>query len=122
MASIIHFFLEFQNNIRLYHWNTTSFARHKASDELVEAVVDLSDKFVESYIGRYGRPAMDKKNLTMKLTVYSDKEMSKYLSSCMQYLEEELHKLVKPTDVDLLTLRDELVAAVTKTMYLFTLA
>lgn len=122
MANFIHFFLEMQSNIRLYHWYTSSFARHKASDELVEAVVDLGDKFIESYIGRYGRPTMDKKNISMKLIIYSDKEVSKYLNACMKYLEEEFPKHIKDSDVDLLSIRDELVAALTKTAYLFTLS
>jgi hypothetical protein len=43
-----------RDQIKLYHWETLSFPRHKATDELVTNLDANIDKFVEVYIGKYG--------------------------------------------------------------------
>jgi hypothetical protein len=40
---LIKVFFHMTLNIKLYHWQTTSFARHKASCELLESLTDLID-------------------------------------------------------------------------------
>ena len=41
--------------IKLLHWQTKSYARHKAYDDIYHSLGDLVDKFVEMYMGKYGR-------------------------------------------------------------------
>jgi DNA-binding ferritin-like protein len=114
-SEIIQFFFDFQLNLKFYHWNTTSFARHKASDSLGDELLKLIDKFVEVYIGRYGRPKISKK-MSVEYGLMNDKEIINYLKSKREYLE----KLdVKATD--LLNIRDEIVENINQTFYLFTL-
>ena len=36
--------------MKIYHWNTTSYPRHKASDDLGGKILELTDKFVEIFI------------------------------------------------------------------------
>ena len=38
----------------LQHWQTKSYANHKALAKYYKAVPDLVDRLVESYMGRYG--------------------------------------------------------------------
>jgi hypothetical protein len=38
---------------KLYHWNTTSYPRHIASDRFDNVLKSLVDKFMEVFIGRY---------------------------------------------------------------------
>jgi hypothetical protein len=40
------------DQIKLYHWQTLSYPRHKATDELHEELSSLVDKFVEVLHGR----------------------------------------------------------------------
>lgn len=47
MKKQVLFFLQLQNNIQLFHWNTTSFAAHKATDQLYKAITPLVDAFIE---------------------------------------------------------------------------
>lgn len=54
--NIIKIFFHMSNNIKLYHWQTTSYAQHKATDELLSNISPLIDQFVEVYMGRYQRP------------------------------------------------------------------
>lgn len=118
---IIHFILDLQSNIKLYHWMTTSYARHKAADDLVGKLIELGDEFIETYIGRYGRSTMLKRDTTIVLQSLDDKSVSKYLDLCVKHMLAEFSKDIAKDDVDLLNIRDEIVSALNQTKYLFTL-
>jgi hypothetical protein len=46
-ADHIHFFLNLRDHIKLYHWQTSSFARHRATDDVLKSLDDHIDLFVE---------------------------------------------------------------------------
>lgn len=120
MASgIVSFFFGLQINTQLYHWTTRSFSRHKASDELYQRIIALSDQFMEAYMGRYGRPQIDRGNIP--LVPMNDQNIVDYYKLAVVQLEQGFGGLIKSTDTDLLNIRDELVADLNKTLYLFTL-
>ena len=54
-ASFLIGLLQVQNQMRMYHWQTFSHARHKSTDEFVHDFNKLVDQFVETFQGRYGR-------------------------------------------------------------------
>jgi len=116
---IIHKFFELQLNNKVHHWMNTKYARHKATDDLNDSILEMSDKFIEVYFGRYGRPKAIKDTVEFKST--TEKEYEGYLVDFVSFLEKELPKLMKTTDTDLLNIRDELLAEINKTLYLFTL-
>jgi hypothetical protein len=120
MSQLVHFVLDLQANMKLYHWMTKSFARHKASDNLVDKISELGDQFVEVYIGKYGRPTLAKKDTNIRLTKYDDNSVVKYLDNSIDFLVKELPKFLKKDDMDLLNIRDEMVGALNQTKYLFT--
>lgn len=123
MADYVTFFFELSNNTKLYHWNTTSFARHKASDKLFEKITELSDQFMETYMGKYGRPKMASNASTQKLTLkqLTDKTVVEYFKSCVAHLQGPFVKPLSPDDTDLVNLRDEIQGCLKQTLYLFTL-
>lgn len=45
---------EIEVNIHIAHLQTTSYSEHKALDEVYSGIVDLRDRFIESYQGKYG--------------------------------------------------------------------
>ena len=55
-SELVKMFLEMLTTIKLYHWNTHSYARHKATDELHEKLSDLVDEFVEVMQGKMFSP------------------------------------------------------------------
>lgn len=54
-AANIHFFFLLQNSLKLYHWQTHSYARHVATDKVLEELLEHIDKYVEIYNGKYDR-------------------------------------------------------------------
>ena len=50
-SELAHLFLEVRTQIKLYHWQTRSYARHKATDRFIETFEPLVDRFVEAAQG-----------------------------------------------------------------------
>jgi len=114
---IVKFFFTLQLNMKMYHWNTTSYARHKASDEFGGKLLELIDKFVEIYIGRYKvKPLLS--SIKIEYSFLSDDGSEGLLLKSKKYLED-LGLIIK--DTDLLTLRDELLGEINQTLYLYQL-
>lgn len=116
MAEILKAFLEFQAQIKLYHWQTRSYPRHIAADTLHTDMSALIDKFVEVLVGRYGRP---KGGATLEIKELSNKAATQYLIRWRDILQKEMP--IAPTDTELLNLRDEMLASINQTLYLFSL-
>ena len=117
-GDIVTHLLTIRNQIKLYHWQTKQFARHKATDDLT-AALDLNiDAFVESYMGRYGRPTVSG---SIKLHNFSESAAKAFVARESKYLETVLPRKIGKTDTDLLNLRDTILGDLTKASYLFTL-
>ena len=122
MTDFVKFFFELHNTVKLYHWNTTSFSRHKGSDELVGSIIEISDQFMEIYMGKYGRPNKSSSKATsFTIKTLTDKDATEYLRTCIKTLDT-LSQQLSPKDTDLLNIRDELLGKLNQTLYLFTLA
>lgn len=117
-GDIVTHLLTIRNQIKLYHWQTKQFARHTATDALTTALDLNIDAFVESYMGRYGRPTVSG---SIKLHNFSEAAARSFVAQQTTYLTTVLPKKIKSTDTDLLNLRDEILAELTKVLYLFTL-
>lgn len=118
---LVKFFIRFQCNVKVYHWCTLSYARHKASDELFAKLNELSDKFLEVYFGKYGRPntSIDK-HMDIRISKITDQEIVLYLKAVKEYLSTTLmHKLNIDNDSDLINIKDEILEQINQTLYLF---
>jgi hypothetical protein len=51
---IVTMFLQMLNTVKLYHWKTSSYAQHKATDELYSNLNSNIDTFVEIMLGKTG--------------------------------------------------------------------
>ena len=120
---IITYLLSVLDTVKIYHWMTTSHPRHVASDKLHERLSANIDRFVEVMIGKYGRPSKDNiqsSDIRVK-TSLTDSTVVAYLDSVIKFLTKDIHVYINKDDVDLLTIRDEMVADLNQTKYLFTL-
>jgi DNA-binding ferritin-like protein len=120
-ATDIHFFFTLRSQIKLYHWQTYQFARHKATDDLITALDDLMDNYVEVYMGKYGRPKMTSTTNSTSVKNMSESTAVSFVRGSIKYLETTFVKRLKPTDTDLVNIRDEMLSNLNKLLYLFTL-
>jgi hypothetical protein len=120
-ADIVHMMMSLYDQVKIYHWQTMEFPRHEAAGKLIESLDDLIDSFVETYMGKYGRPKLTGKTSTIHLRNFQDKQAPALLKEAIDWLSTDLPKKLKPTDTDLLNIRDEIVAVLNRTLYLFTL-
>lgn len=117
---LIQAFFTMQHTIKLYHWQTGSYARHKATCDLLAGLNDLIDTFIETYIGRYSKPSFNEP-LELKIKELSDQDADSTLQKYIHFLKTEVPKYLKTSDTDLLNIRDEMLGLLNKTQYLFNL-
>jgi len=120
-ANNIQFFLTMRNQIKLYHWQTGLYSRHKGTDGVIESLDGNIDKFVEVYMGKYGRPKMNSRTNTIQIKNFTEKNAVTFVKACIQELIMEVPKGLKKTDTDLINLRDEMLGDLNQLLYLFTL-
>lgn len=108
--------IQLQIQFKMFHWQTYSFAQHKAFGELYEALSDLVDDFVETYQGVYGR--FDFANTQMQFNNLSASDFNSILQENAIALK---NWDLMFSDTDLLNIRDEILGSINKTSYLLTL-
>lgn len=118
-GDLVSTFFNMREQIKLYHWQTKSFAEHKATDDLIGKLDTNIDTFVEVYMGRYGRPQVKRTLPVKNLTVTG---IRTFIAKSGVWLSTKLPRMVKKTDTDLLNIRDEILADLNQIKYLFTLS
>ena len=115
---IAQFFFKLAVHLKLYHWNTESYARHVASGTLFDGIILAMDNFIEVYQGRYGKVFT---HIEMNIDAPSDSQIIKILNEAKTFLFGLNEELNTETDTDLLNIRDDILSQINKTLYLFTL-
>lgn len=121
MDKIILNLLKLITQLRIFHWQTESYAQHKAFGNAYESLSDLLDRLVEVHQGKYGRIAYTSP-AGLEISNSEDLNAQDILTEVADYLTtnfNEIHDSVK--DSDCLNIRDEMVAEINKLKYLLTL-
>lgn len=108
---------EARDVIHYAHWNTTSYAQHKAMGKFYESWVDLADTFVETYMGTYGR-------ILGEIEIEFDNEIdcTQYLIQLRAVVREANETIIVPAiDKDLDNIMADMTALINHTLYLLTL-
>lgn len=106
------------NQLKVYHWQTTSYAEHKAFGKAYDELNDLIDSFVEIYMGKHGQP-MTKVVYKFELESYSE-DYRGFVNDCVQYFTNLGMELTE-SDTDLNNIKDEMLAEINKLKYLLSL-
>jgi DNA-binding ferritin-like protein len=120
MEQIIIELLTIQNQFRIYHWQTKSFARHSAFGDVYSELDGLIDEFVEVCMGKHGRPSFSG-GYTLGGSDIEELELTEYINSVCEYLVGLSEDYDPKMDSDLLNIRDEMLAEINKLKYLLTL-
>lgn len=119
-SEIIINLLAMQNQMKVFHWQTMSFAEHQAFGNIYENLSDLIDKFVEVCMGKHGRPNFGGEFMIPQFD-YMSIDTNQYVESMIQFLISLDNVYQEPLDTDILNIRDEMLAEVNKLKYLLTL-
>lgn len=120
-SAIVENFIEMLNTIKLYHWNTHSYAQHKATDELHERLSGHVDKFVEILLGKDESRIDRLKPASALLVIKHTGEFKDQIYHYREYLTQ-MNKCFDPAaDSDLLNVRDEILGDLNQFLYLMTL-
>lgn len=117
-------FLSFLNQLKVYHWQTTSYAKHKALGNAYEALDELFDTFVETYYGKYGKliSATEYTITNNSLEEGSESDVEKEIGNRKRGLVSYLrNELLTEVDKDLLNIVDEIEGEINHLMYLLRL-
>jgi uncharacterized protein YutD len=113
--------MNFQQQMRILHWQTNSFARHSAYGGIYDSLDDLIDKFVEVCMGKYGRIELEGDFSDLQLKNMKDLSINDYLKEFCNFLIGLTDIFDQKEDTDVLNIRDEILADVNKLKYLLTL-
>jgi len=113
--------LKLTTQLRIFHWQTESYAQHKAFGNAYESLSDLLDRLVEVHQGKYGRIVYTSP-AGLEISNSEDLNAQDILTEVAEYLVTNFNELHDPVkDSDCLNIRDEMVAEINKLKYLLTL-
>lgn len=118
LITIVTFLLTLQNQYKIFHWQTKSFARHEAFGKTHDSLLELIDTFVEVYMGKYGRFCIEG-NMMVELHDISNLDPTEFTHMGTKILCEL--NFDPENDTDLMNLRDEILSELNKLKYLLTL-
>jgi len=116
-------FLEIILMVKLYHWKTTSYATHKATDELYSKLNENIDSFIEVLLGKTGTRTdlMSQKNIRL-IDLSSQESLKKEIDSFKGYLIslDDNKVMNQMSNTDLYNIRDEILGNLNQFLYLLT--
>jgi len=122
IVSII--FLQFKNQVKLYHWKTDLYARHVASGDLEEKISELIDRFIEVLQGSRNKRLEIDVSTNINISLPDNDSIINFLTDFNSWLTRDdgiLELINIRDDPELLNIRDEMVSLINKTLYLFSL-
>jgi DNA-binding ferritin-like protein len=111
-------FLSFLNQLKVFHWQTSSYSQHKALGKAYTNLDNLFDTFVEAYYGKYGKIIDVELYTTVSDAIASDTSVLKTIGNrkrdLLQYLRSDV---VRDSDGDLKNIVDEIEAEISLLQY-----
>jgi hypothetical protein len=117
---LIKSFLTIQNQLRILHWQTTSYAQHKALGSAYEDLDELVDDFIEIFAGG-DRSILEVGSFECKCHSIDSISPLDFMSSVEKFVSESLSDAIPEHRSDLHNIKDEMLAVVNKTKYLLNL-
>lgn len=119
VQEIVVKFMEMLILVKLYHWDTFSYATHKATDDLYTKLNANMDEFVEGLLGKHGNRVHLPRSSHIKLKdIHSPEAFKREIESFKAYLTRLDDVLRQPGNGDLISIRDTLLGNLNLFLYL----
>ena len=116
-------FLEMLLMVKLFHWKTTSYATHKATDDLYTKLNANIDEFIEVLLGKTGMRTdlMSNKNIRL-VDLSSAESLKREIEAFKGYLVSlnDNAAMKKMSNTDLYNVRDTILGDMNQFLYLLT--
>jgi len=113
--------LTLHNQLKVYHWQTESYAAHQAFGGAYDGLTELIDSFIEEFMGANAK-IVSKDKFRIELSNLEDVSPEQFIEDYINYLKNDLPKGIKEDDTNLLNIRDEMLSELQKLKYLLTLS
>ena len=119
--------LGLRTQVKVIHWQTKSYSEHKALDKLFDILDKHNDRWVETFMGKYGRVYFN--NLGNKLNLKNLEEITDNNADMINYLKDWVTR-IRPirdkyfgdsSNSDLSNIFDEIFGDIDRTCYLLSL-
>ena len=120
IQSNVNFFLTLQSQLKVMHWQTKGYARHKALDETLDELYDVVDQFVEEAMGKYGRFKLEDDTKNIELFNSNEINVKEMINKVVEALNQ-FNDQFEEIDTNLFNIRDEIIGLFRKLQYLLTL-
>ncbi len=118
---IVTMFLQMLNTVKLYHWKTSNYAEHKATDELYTNLNLNVDTFVEVMLGKTGSRVNLTGQKSIPLLDFTNvDDFKKEIERYKLFLNGMSNDNTLNTNTDLMNIRDELLSNLNQFTYLLT--
>lgn len=116
-------FLQILLMVKLYHWKTTSYATHKATDELYTKLNANIDSFIEILLGKSGsRIDLTHKHTLSLVDLHSSESLKREIEQFKSYLVnlDNNPAMKRMSNTDLYNIRDTILGDMNQFLYLLT--
>jgi DNA-binding ferritin-like protein len=116
-------FLEILMMVKLFHWKTSSYATHKATDELYTKLNGNIDSFIEVLLGKTGSriDLMSNKHIRL-IDLSSQESLKREVEAFKGYLVSlsDNKAMLQMSNTDLFNIRDTILGDLNQFLYLLT--
>ena len=120
MAEIFTFFYDYQICLNLFHFQTDSYASHKASDAHLSKFREHFDRFLEVWQGAFGHINFEHPQQINISNVTSNREIIEHTHMINGYLNDLSKELTEINHTYLVNIIDEIIADNKQFIYLLT--
>ena len=122
MKKILIKSLQLQAQMKILHWQTTSYSEHIAFDEFYKKSGKIIDKLIEAIQGKYGRITLGGID-SLQISYYGNLKLNMFLMDIETFYATEIFAcgIDKTSDAEIDNIIQELRAEIDKLKYLLTL-
>lgn len=104
-----------RNQSHVFHWQTSSYAKHKALNEYYDGIVDLVDSIVETYQGTNPIIGVYSNNFKYKYSDTTDIYIAPYFHELLLFVTK--NRTIFENQTDLQNIVDEIISLIKSTIY-----
>jgi len=114
--------LDIKNQIKIFHWQSKSYSEHKTLDKLFNILTERNDRWVETFMGKYGRIVLPHDTNLKLINKKKNISVHNYLQIVSHILLDiQIEHFHDNYNSDLSNIFDEIISDINRACYLLTL-